>query len=299
MYRYKDIIVGLGLDGYDDSVVDYAALVASMAQSDRVRFTHVLPSPSSLGDLYPIYRQSFEDARVEARRRIEDVVEDHFDAPDSTAVSRMLLEGSPLLEILRLASDGADLVVVCRDHDGGTIAEKLARKAPCSVLVVPPDVPPAIRRIVVPVDFSDHAADAVEVAAAFAESAGLEEVHLLHVYPIPTSYFKLDLNHDEFERQVRLHAEDRFERFVARLDLHGLRSVRHLAGSDDVPDAIRRETAALEADLVMVGTRGRTDTAAVLLGSVAEQLVRTADVPTVAVKRKGSTLGLLDALFHL
>jgi nucleotide-binding universal stress UspA family protein len=69
--------------------------------------------------------------------------------------------------------------------------------------------------------------------------------------------------------------------------------------SENVPASIYEQAEALDIDLVVVGTRGRSASAAVLLGSVGEQVVRAARVPVVAVKRKGATLGLLDALFDI
>jgi nucleotide-binding universal stress UspA family protein len=51
--------------------------------------------------------------------------------------------------------------------------------------------------------------------------------------------------------------------------------------------------------LVAVGARGRTAAAALLLGSVTEQLIRSTEIPLIAVKKKGTGMGLLDALYPL
>ncbi|MEM0963360.1 MAG: universal stress protein, partial [Bacteroidota bacterium] len=252
MQRFKNAIVGVELDRrHDAAVVDYAEFVTRMAGSDRVHLAHVLPSPMSLGDLYPQYRQSFETAREEARDRIDRIVDGRFGGPERSTVRTLLLEGTPLVEILRLSTDeDADLVIVGQDHDGGTTTEKLARKAPCSVLIVPPDATPRIERVVVPVDFSEHAADAVDVAVAFAEAAGLEEIHLLHVYPVPTGYMKLGRDRDEFARQIHLHAESRFETFMTYTNTRGLRAERHVVEGEDVPATILRTAAELGSDLL-------------------------------------------------
>ncbi len=47
---------------------------------------------------------------------------------------------------------------------------------------------------------------------------------------------------------------------------------------------------------VVIGARGRTGAAGVLLGTVTEQLIRRSPSPVLAVKRKGECLGLLRAL---
>ena len=46
----------------------------------------------------------------------------------------------------------------------------------------------------------------------------------------------------------------------------------------------------------MIGARGRTGAAGVLLGTVTEQLIRKSPSPVLAVKKKGECLGVLRAL---
>lgn len=299
MYRYKHLVVGVSLGDGDSTLVDYAELVSFMARSERVRFVHVRPAAFALGEPYPEFALPTEEIESEVRERLTALV-DGFRGPKETEVGREIVEGAALPELLRVARDeDADLVVVGKDEDGGTLAEKLARKAPCSVLIVPDEVPARIERVLVPVDFSDHAADAVDVAVAFAEAAELSEVHVLHVYCVPTSYLKLGKTYEEAREAWRRHSRERAEAFVDGLDLRGLRPVVHLAEGRDTARTICETAESLRADLVMIGTRGRSDAAAVLMGSVAEKTVRGACVPTVAVKRKGSTLSLIDALLEL
>ena len=296
MQRFKDILVGVALDDYDAAVLDYAALVAFMSHADRVRFLHVRPEPLAMGGLYQEYITTFDESATEAWQRLQEVVAQHYHGPSNADAEPALRDGNPLAELLRMTrAEDVDLVVVGKDHNGGALAEKLARKAPCSVLIVPDALPERTERVLVPVDFSDHAADAVDVAAGFADAAGLAELHVLHVYPAPPA--KLDSEQARADLDAR--ARRYLDEFLDGLDLGGLHAVGHLACSGDVHAAIDSQTELLGADLVVIGTRGRTAGAAVLLGSVAERAVRAARVPTVAVKRKGATLSLLDALFKL
>jgi nucleotide-binding universal stress UspA family protein len=300
MYRYSNILVGVSAGESDDTLVRYAELVSFMAQSERVRFVHVAPSPTAFSDLYSDYAHSYSSAVSELDEHIDTLVGEKFVGPQGVSVSSEVVEGAPLAELLRITKEeDMDLLIVGRDQRGGTLAEKLARKAPCSVLIVPPEGPTVIEHVLVPVDFSSHAADAVDVAVAFAEAAGLEEVHLLHVYDVPESYLKLGKTFEEFHESVQQRAVERFDSFLEGIDLRGLRPVRHVVRGEDVPAAIHDQVDALDMDLVVVGTRGRSASVAVLLGSVGEQVVRAARVPVVAVKRKGATLGLLDALFDI
>lgn len=300
MYRYSKILVGVSAGESDDALVQYAELVSFMAQSERVRFVHAFPSPTAFSDLYGDYAHSYNNTISKLDEHLKKLVGEAFVGPQGVAVSSEVVEGAPLAELLRITKeDDIDLLVVGRDQRGGTLSEKLARKAPCSVLIVPPDGPTVIERVLVPVDFSNHAADAVDVAVAFAEAAGLDEIHLLHVYDVPESYLKLGKTFDEFHESVQQRVAERFGSFLKGINLRGLQPVRHVVRSEDVPAAIHEQVDALTMDLVVVGTRGRSASAAILLGSVGERVVRASQVPVVAVKRKGATLGLLDALFDI
>jgi nucleotide-binding universal stress UspA family protein len=54
-----------------------------------------------------------------------------------------------------------------------------------------------------------------------------------------------------------------------------------------------------EADLLVVGARGQSKTAAILLGSVTERLIDVCNVPILVVKKKGQGLSVLKAMFGL
>jgi nucleotide-binding universal stress UspA family protein len=52
-------------------------------------------------------------------------------------------------------------------------------------------------------------------------------------------------------------------------------------------------------DLIVIGARGRTGAAGILLGTVTEQLIRVSPVPVLAIKKKGECIGVLRALQQL
>lgn len=298
MQRYQRLLVGLGLEAQDDTLLRYASLIARMAHSRHVVFAHAQhDTAAELAEAASSQPGAPPPAPQPPQQALEEALHRHFDGGPQVEVQTEIREGVPLDLLLSLArAQETDLLLVgSRPHERGLLAEHLARKAPCSVLAVPQAAPPAIRRVLVPVDFSAHAADAVDVAAAFARAAGLSELHLLHVYGLPVG---TDRYYETFTLSVRQRAEDAYQTFMTDLDLHGLTPVPHFVLGDDVPEAIARAALQREADLLVIGTRGRSPSAALLLGSVAEQLVRQVEVPLVAVKQKGATLKLLDALLE-
>jgi nucleotide-binding universal stress UspA family protein len=144
----------------------------------------------------------------------------------------------------------------------------------------------SIRRILVPTDFSDNSARAVRYAAELADKFGSELV-LLHVVqdlalvlpdavmptPIPTA----DLDQLMESAKAGLKAQ------VEALGLGRLNpktEVRFGSPAGEI-DAAAKD---LAADLICVSTHGRTGIAHLLLGSVAEKIVRHAPCPVLIVR---------------
>ena len=143
-----------------------------------------------------------------------------------------------------------------------------------------------LQKILVPTDFSDYAAKALDYAIAFAERHQAEII-LLHVVE-PTYYAEFDQsvppNLFELQRDLVRSRHDHLNRIgrekVGSRVAH--RAVVHLGN----PYAVIVETAkAMEADLIILATHGHTGLKHVLLGSTAERVVRHAPCPVLIVRQ--------------
>lgn len=144
----------------------------------------------------------------------------------------------------------------------------------------------AIHRILVPVDFSEHSARALEEAIGLAKRFGAE-LHLLHcyqIYPAGAVGFPYDVALPEsYERAVRESATARLSGWREKAIAQGIRVEQHL--SVDFPShGIVELAEKLPADLIVIGTRGLSGLKHVMLGSVAERTIRHAPCPVLAVK---------------
>ncbi len=144
----------------------------------------------------------------------------------------------------------------------------------------------AIRRILCPVDFSVSSNHAVNYAAAFA-SAYHAELHLIHVIHPPAYGVGADGINIDVTAQVTEYIEN-----TCRERVHELaETVRqtHPAVQEQVVAGVPfleiiRAARAIQADLIVMGTHGRTGIAHALIGSVAEKVVRKAPCPVLTVK---------------
>lgn len=139
-------------------------------------------------------------------------------------------------------------------------------------------------RILVACDFSADAEQALATALALGGRFGAE-IHLVYVYPRPLdlfSTFGIDVRAPSAP-EVRRSAAVRLDQELAKVRDAGLRGEWHFREghpSDELADAARE----LSADLIVMGTRGLTGLAHVMLGSVAERTVRKASCPVLTVK---------------
>ncbi len=172
-----------------------------------------------------------------------------------------------------------------------SLVRRLAMKAPCSVWMAPEGSPRRLSRILTPVDFSDRSASALEKAALVAKAAGIERLDALHVHFNSIAY-TLDKDEQDMQEPV----EDQFWRFCARIDLHGVDVDFRSADSPHVAETVNREAEKMNVDLIVMETRGRSRSAAVLLGSVTDQILMESTIPVLALKHFGARMSLLKVL---
>lgn len=144
----------------------------------------------------------------------------------------------------------------------------------------------AIRRVLAPTDFSDSSVPAVRYAAELAEKFGAE-LTLLHVVQdltlvVPDVMMPLPVAAPAVEDMVT-GAKAGIAKMVEK---HGLQKLNPKAEVRMGAPAAEIVAAAadLKADLLCIGTHGRTGIAHFLLGSVAERIVRHAPCPVLTVR---------------
>ena len=144
------------------------------------------------------------------------------------------------------------------------------------------------RRILHATDFSSASRPALAKAIALAgqNRAQLQIVHVLAPLVLPAggdfAYIPAS-TYESIEQQARQHAQKQLAGLVARARKAGVRATAALVeGSphEQVPRAARRA----RADLLVIGTHGRTGVSKLLLGSVAERLVRVSPCPVLTVR---------------
>lgn len=144
--------------------------------------------------------------------------------------------------------------------------------------------PEAYRRVVVPLDGSREAEAVLPAVLRLAGPVGME-VSLVRVVPaVPTGAIEGAGRATLHEvTRVREEAEAYLADVCARWGAAGLRVTTTVRAGDPAREiiAVARDAGA---DLIAMTTHGRTGLGRILFGSVAEEVLRTADVPVLAVR---------------
>jgi nucleotide-binding universal stress UspA family protein len=207
-------------------------------------------------------------------------------AEEGTLTDYLLRQGEPAEEILRAAEERDCDFIVLGTHGRsglgrvimGSVAEAVLRRAACPVITVRSDASlQPLRTVLYATDLSESSDRAFPVARALARGHRTSLV-VLHVYPPPISHA------EEVARRPPDGYIDALWEALHRYEVADAGvAVTHRLAEGDAAKEIVRAAQELKCDLLVLGTQGRTGVRRVVLGSVAENVVRRAPCPVVTV----------------
>ena len=147
----------------------------------------------------------------------------------------------------------------------------------------------AIRPIMHATDYSPASRPAFRKAVDLAKRLHrkLVLVHVLSPVVVPVmsgEMYILPAIYDDLQRTARMVAQRHLSRLVARAKQAGVRGSSRLVEGVPVAERIVRTARALHADLIVMGTHGRSGVTRMVLGSVASRVVATASCPVLTVR---------------
>ncbi len=300
MKNFAKAMVGLDLSKMDDILVKKIALLTKILGIEKLYFIHVakdLSLPEEITKNFPdLIAPADESIKADIRGTIN---ENPF--PDEIDIEVIVEEGKPLDTVLRWAKiKDADLIIMGRKENlegSGSLAKSMAHRAPCPVLFLTEIAEPKIpQKILIPLDFSDHSRMSLEFAQNLAQHTDAKLLGL-HVYSVPSGYYKTGKSYEEFAEIMEGHAKKDFKKFFEKNNLQPIDCLYKCKDDGNEGRFIVRVSLEEKADLIVMGSRGRTASAAALLGSVAEKLVNINNsVPMLIFKKKGETMSFMDAL---
>lgn len=212
------------------------------------------------------------------------------DLPQEAQAAELVVRtGSAPKVLAQLAAErGSDLIVtgVARynsigDYVLGTAVDHIVRNADAPVLVVRGRANRPYGHMVVATDLSDCSRAALLAAAKLIPEATITLVHAFHVP------FEGWLKSDDVKQDVRAEAQEELDTFLAHPDVAALKArIEPLIDEGETGSVVVRQLNRAGADLLVLGTHGRSGFVHATIGSQAEALLAAVGVDVLMVRER-------------
>jgi|SRR5690554_5219022 len=300
MRNFKKVLVGLDLTPMDSVLIQHTVNLVRFLGIETVYFVHVSQDLTLPEEIIQTYPHLLDFAHIE-QGVSEAILQAGF--PEGVAFEVEARKGSPTEAIIRHSkTKEVDLVIMGRKKEkkgSGSLSKAIAQKSPCSVLFVTENMSLELpNNYMIPIDFSTYSAMSIELAQEISDDPN--RIRCYHIYEVPAGYTKTGKTFEEFSEIMLNNAKKDYQNFLAK---HGLPEFDcTFIRKNDRNRAKILMKAAKEAgvDFIIIGSRGRTDSASLLIGSVAEKLIHLNNkIPMLVLKKKGENMHFLEALFRI
>ena len=307
MYPIKRILVALDLSELDPLLIKFASFIARSAGAEKVYFVNILRNIYIPSDVLKEFPDLIKNAVAERRQQISELVKQNFEPLEGLKMQYIVKDGQPAKRILQMTKDSdIDLVLAGKKRTlegSGVLVQRLARRAGCSLLIVPEGSPVQIRKLLVPSDFSENSKLALETALNIAHrNAPDVQVVVQNVFAVPAGYHYTGKSYQDFAEIMKKHARRDYKKFIKTIELKGVKvkDVYSLDKNDNKMSDIYDKALEMKVDGIVMGAKGRTAATALFLGSIAERAIQmNKQFPLLIVRPMGQNAGFIDFILDI
>lgn len=310
MYPLKKILVALDATPMDDTLIEFASFLAQSTSAESVHFVNVIKNTQLPNALRKEFPNLMEDAIKERKKQMEKKVIERFDMTNQEITVKITVEQGllPSKHILKLAEKyNIDAIVVGRKEmlkGSSVVTQRLARRATCSLLIVPEKEYSSMHRIMVATDFSKDSLVALEEAVSLASHGKNEgrdvEIICHHVYQVPVGYHYTGKSFEESSEVMRQNAEKNYKKFIKKVDTKDVKitPLFSLSRQESPVSMIYDKAVELNVNCIVIGGKGKAaSTAFFPIGTNTEKLISMdANIPLLIVRPKHKNAGLMEML---
>ena len=294
-FPVSELLIGLERSEKDKALLEYIAFFCGEIQPKGLALLHVVPADSDpIGVIYPPSTIALDpDFEEQLRTELDQASKPYLGDLD-LPVHISIRAGAPLDQLVAEANDRtADLVAVGKRR-GTTwhtiLVKNMIRQLRTRVMMIPEGAKKKLETIFVPIDFSENSVRALQAALAIRASTGRDlRILAVNIYQRPDLMaFDLSMTADEFRHHVEANHQEGFRNFVSehfpgREDQIEPLLIQH--EDPDIAEVLDDQARENKADLVIMGARGHSKLAVLLLGSTTESFLSLNYlIPTIIVK---------------
>lgn len=300
---YDRILVGMDFSLYAEAALKQAVWIARQTGA-RIVLAH------TIANLRSAVHWTSNEAKIDLLTGAGDLMQRELREASDTKMRKMIVNlnamdldvkfetllGEPFVELTHaVQSEGYDLVLIgtrglakWEQFFVGSTAKRLIRKCPGSVWIVKKEHVGQPKVVLAATDFSDVSLKAVTHGLRLAQQAGAE-FHLLHI--VDSNDVSDDLisripKGSSLRQEINEESSRRLEEFLKSLGGDRTQLQVHLSWGTPWQE-IRRISRHQAADLIVIGTVGRSGIKGLLLGNTAEKVLDTCDCSILTVKPDG------------
>jgi nucleotide-binding universal stress UspA family protein len=305
--RIRSVLVPLDGSPFAEQALPWAVAIARAARAKlRLALVHQVPTPAPLDEasvrLYTKIDLALRKSQREYLRRVVQRIRRAHPVQTATA----MLQGSPASAVGKYVREiGPDLVVMTTHGRGGihrawlgSVADQLVRSLEVPMLLIRPrgdgsssDEAPAVVEILVALDGSRGAEAALPPAAALAKLLGARLALVQAVQPVvmitdPPLPFPTGFD-EELSRVQQREAQDYLDDVAEQLTAQGVPASGAAVLGHGAFDTIQDAARAPRTGVVALATHGRGGVRRLVLGSMADKLVRAGEHPILVTRPRG------------
>lgn len=288
-------MIGLDMSYMDEILLKYAQELTDVLKPENIYFLNIQPNLDLDDDIKELLGGNDKPSDEVVKENMKQTVAKFFKNNSNACIDYKVVEGNPSQEILRWTKiKEIDLLIMGRKElkgGSGITPQQVSAKVMSSVLIIPEGIERYnLNKILVPIDFSDYSKLALEETLYLKSLKKDIEIKCHHVYNLPLGYEKTGKTADEFSEIMKTNAEKKFKKMQSKID--GAASIEctfKLSDDNSIGKQIKEAADKENADLIVMGAKGRTLATQIFLGSATEKLIKfQSNSALLVVKDKSS-----------
>lgn len=307
MLKTRRILVGLDGSEMDHTLIAFISYITQSSPVEDIYFINIVKKLEDVA-VPGLDANKIDQEVVNSHREVlEQELQKDLRTNIAANIHLVVENGAKFREILRfITNEKIDIVILGhkkKSQGSGVLNQRLATRAPCNLIVIPEGYEPGLKKLLVPIDFSDYSKMALEYAVYVSRSNNNNvEILCQNIYSVPQGYHYSGKSYDEFAEIMKDNSEKQYNAWVSRIDTKDvpITPVFSLDKSDNFGKVVKAVVTERNVNGVIIGAKGRTATSALFIGSTAEKLIRAIDyLPLTIVRPVGKTAGVLESLTEL